>query len=376
MTMSNRARVALFVALVALLAGVGVYLATRARAASDVLAAVPRDTFAVATLDLARLRQSPVAHDLESELGALPTLGALKEACGFDPLLRARELAVALPQEALKDFGIVATGEFTRDALVACAAKAIRLRGGEDERSSRGSFTVVEDRASAAPHGAGAAKLAIKDGMVLVASGVWLDEMIDAADGKSPSLADNAQHMELRRALTAKLSKGAVPTLVFSAILPAETRERLKREMLGEAEAAKKNAVMDAVLSVETAGLSLAVGAEMETALELRCATEEACEAVKKLLLTYRKNLLGDFRIALIGLRPVLESVKVEVAGTMLSAGARGETKAIVAGVTTALRSRSDKPAPALQSPARVKPDETLGRESAGAPDAAPAPTH
>jgi len=83
--------------------------------------AVPADAFLVMTLDVDRLRKSPLGAAIlggaNSKLLGEKTITAI---CGFDPLDRMREVAVAVPQEdETGEFGIVIRADITKHELLA-----------------------------------------------------------------------------------------------------------------------------------------------------------------------------------------------------------------------------------------------------------------
>ena len=326
--MNQRQRILIFALALAVVAAVFVLLALR-RGAKGALSAVPADAYLVATLDVPSLRESPVLKPIEEELGGPLALGSLKITCGFDPVERLTEIAVASPEEQSKDFGVAASGAFSREELVGCAEKVMQARGGAATKTPRGDFTVLEDAEPGASRVA--AKLAVKDGLALVARGAWLDAMLEAANG-APSAAGNPRHAALRETLAARIPHGAPPTLILTVLLPKALRDRLKTQMVDEAPGG--NAAMAGVLAVETAGLEIPLGkTETEVALELRCETEGACNEVKTLILKERKRLLGMFELAFSGVRPLVDSIKLDVSGAQLSGSARGETKGVGRGI-------------------------------------------
>ncbi len=136
--------------------------------AREPLEAVPRDSFLVATVNVAELRQSPlyeVVFGKESlgagDRGGRSTavldaralgMGKLADACGFDPLARVERLAISVPEEGDNgELGVAARVNVTRDELARCAESLAGQRGGKVETSDVGSFVVVEDRSATEP---------------------------------------------------------------------------------------------------------------------------------------------------------------------------------------------------------------------------------
>ena len=111
----------------------------------------------VASIDVASLAQSPLGEVIVRELrgdsgaraGTLLGVDSIAATCGFDPLPLLRAIAVAIPEGGERgDFGVAASGVFTKDALAACAKAVIAKRGGEASTRQAGSFTVVSDARS------------------------------------------------------------------------------------------------------------------------------------------------------------------------------------------------------------------------------------
>jgi hypothetical protein len=351
----------------------------------DLLSAVPRDTFLVATFDMDALRASPLAQPLfasdaatsgtSAALLGLGVMGGIKELCGFDPLARVKELALAIPEGGDSgDFGLVAIGDLSREDFVACAEKIIVARGGHPRTSTRGSFSTIED-----DHEGGSSristksepKLALKDGgPFLIGRGAWLEAMIDAADGVEPSVKHNDAHSKLRDALVARVetAKGA-RAIIATAALPKSLRERLKREMgaeLGASDAGGGNASMNGVLGVEMAGLSLsAKDTETEVSVELRCESPVACDEVKKLIERKRLSFSQDFGVRLIGLGPLIDSLEVRVEGMSLSAGAHAPTDELARAIDRVVQLRRAERRPDA-------PDDAHAQRLAPLPSASP----
>jgi hypothetical protein len=350
---SRRQYVAFF-SLVALVLIAGILLArSRRPQVSGALTAVPHDAWLVAKVDVAALRESPLAKPVLGSGSAtiMPGLGSLGETCGFDPVARLRELVVASPEGGERgDFGVAFAGEFSKDELASCADKVIRARGGRPSTSTRGDFTVIEDGASGKR-----ARVAYREGgPFLVGRGSWLDAMIDAADGKGER--ERPEHGDLRRAFEKR--GGPAGSVLVTAVLPKALRERLKAELAEQAGANAPTSPSDAdrayasVLAVEQAGLSLASGGPGSTtniAVELRCESQPDCEAVRDLAERKRLALSRDFGVRILGLGPLLDTLTVEVHGTSLVAAAHAPTDDLSRVLQRAADLQSLRPPP--QSP-------------------------
>jgi hypothetical protein len=336
----QRRQYVLFFGLVALVLAAGVFLARSRRAReSGALTAVPRDAWLVARIDVAALRQSPIAKSVLGSGSAtiVPGLGSLGDTCGFDPLSRLHELVMVSPEGGERgDFGVAFSGDFSRDELAACADKVIRAHGGRPSSSTRGDFTVIEDGARA-QH----ARVAYREGgPFLVGHGAWLDTMIDAADGKAER--ERHEHAELRAALEKR--GGAARSILVTAVLPKALRERLKAELADQAAASDADRAYASVLAVEQAGVSVASGgpgSTTEVAVELRCESQHDCEAVRDVGERKRHALSSDFGVRIIGLGPLLDSLNLEVHGSSLTATAHGSTDDLARVVQRAVDLRS-----------------------------------
>lgn len=305
-------------------AGVALYRGTvkGPDAPTDPLAAMPKDSFLVATIDLAELRRSPIYETVFGKDGlagskslgdkALP-LKSLESACGFDPLSRVDTLALAVPEEGDRgELGLAARVNVTRDELSTCTNALAAQRGGPPTMRELGPFVIAtpSDGPAAAP------KLAYgRGGMLVVGRGTWFDAMIDAATRVKPSVADAPDHARLRSSLTSHPGFKN-PTLLVTALLPRTLRERLKREMDAELEPNEgANAIMAGVLGVSGVGVALEVGGPggvIDASIELVCDSDEGASAVEKLILKKRLEWSKELMLRMIGLGPLLDSIEVK----------------------------------------------------------------
>lgn len=364
--------------MVALVVAVGVAIGRSRHVGPDdergVLAAVPQDAWLVVTIDVAALRRSALAQPLlgggpgaGGAVDALPGLGSLPSACGFDPVARLRQVTLASPEGGERgEFGVAFAGELTQSELTACAEKAIIARGGRPVTSARDGFTVVEDT-SDAQH----ARVAYRDGgPFLVGRGAWLDAMMNAAVGKGARA--RADHEALREAL-APSGSTAPRAVVLTALLPKALRKKLEGELGAEAGGDGERAYA-AVLSVEAAGLALSTGGSGSTtqlAAELRCETPAACDEVKTLIERTRLSASQNLGLRLVGLGPLLDSLHVEVHGTSLSARAQAPTDDLARALQRVLALRAPfaaTPSAPLPSPAASVERREVFPDGGGAP--------
>lgn len=319
--------------------GIGRVRSPALRRADPVLAAIPRDAWLVVTVDVAALRQSPVAGPLLKSEAAVPGLGSLADACGFDPVARLTELAVCSPEGGERgDFGLAFAGDLGKDELARCADKVIRARGGRPSTSLQGAFTVLEDAADATH-----TRVAYRDGgPFLVGRGAWLDAMIAAAGSEDAGPGSGDAHAALRKNLAVGDTH---PTLVLTALLPSALRQRLKAEVTDPAQERE----YASVLSVDEAGLALTTGPAGSTtrlAARLHCETVDACAEVQRLIEQKRMALSRDFGVRLVGLGPLLDSLTLRADGTSLSLSASAPTDALTKAVERVMAYQSRRAGP------------------------------
>ena len=342
---------------------------------SDPFDAIPKSSFIAATVDFAELRRSPLydvvfgkeAPGIDPMRRALG-VGAVSEACGFDPISRVQRFAVAVPEEGERgEFGVAARVEVTRDELEKCTHALADKRGGRAETRDIGSFVVLETAST----GTGVRpRLAYGGGgLLVVGKGTWFETMLGAADHNKPGLRDAAEHVALRTSLTGR-DGFKNPTLLATAILPRSLRERLKGEMGAELGAQdNSSAAMAGVLGVSAVGIALEVGGpgkNIDASIELTCDGSDACDAVEKLVQKKRKEWSGDLTLRMIGFGPLLDSFDVKREGTRLRATASANGDALAATVERVLKLRArraaaDGPPPGLPGSPRPKPpDESV----------------
>ncbi|CAN5741788.1 hypothetical protein BH11MYX4_BH11MYX4_02540 [soil metagenome] len=339
---------------------------------SDPYEAIPKASFIAATVDFAELRRSPLfevafgkegsaADPMRRALG----VGALAEACGFDPVTRVQKIAVSVPEEGERgEFGVVARVEVTRDELERCTKSLADKRGGKAETRDVGSFVVLEDKSIG---GAAAPRLAYgRGGLLVVGKGTWFDAMLGAAEHTKPGLRDAPEHLALRTSLTSK-EGFRTPTVLVTAILPRALRERLKGDMASEAGGPDlSTAAMAGVLGVSAVGVALTTaGANVQASVELVCDTPDACVAVRKLVEKKRTEWSGDLALRMIGFGPLLDSFEVKLEGARLRATVSAQGEALAATLDRVLKLRARQGAAAAppfpRRPPPPKPaDETI----------------
>ena len=252
------------------------------------LSVLPPGSAFVLSADVARLEQAPLGPFLAKRLGHLGRASDLGKLCGFDPLTRLAQLALAVPaageaaQEHADDFGIVATGRFSASEITRCASAAIAQRGGEPALSTLGGFSSVRDR-----KGSGG-EVASKDGLLIVSGGSYFRELVDAADGNAPAREHedprDARHAALRRALG---SGDIVATWLLS--------DRWFERVSGDS-----SARLSPFGAVRALGARLIVSSDVRVSVLLECVDADGATRIA--------TLIGDMRTSLgsLALAPAL----------------------------------------------------------------------
>jgi len=304
------------------LMGVGVWALNRPKEISP-LDTVPENSFLVGRLDLDDLRASPVFAAVSVAFSSLDSsnffgYADLNESCGFDPITKMSEIVFAVPEEQEKgEFGIASRVKVTREELATCTANLAKKRSAPTETTTQGSFVLLGE-----PKGNNARIAFHAPNTLVVARGSWLDQMISAADGKTPRVAANADHARIRNALT-EATDWKAPTLLASVLLPKSIRERIKSEMGGEVSGPNAKNVMNGVLGVRGAGLAIKIGQKggrSEAKMELLCDAPEPCDQTASFLERQRFQLSTNLGVRLIGIGPLIDSFKVERKGDHVTA--------------------------------------------------------
>ena len=343
--MTTRRRNLLVLALVLAVAAAGaVFLAPPWRT-RDAVEAIPSGAFLVVTVDLVALRASPLARDLAS----VREVSDVAELCGFDPLARARTVAIGVPEKPDGVFGLAVTHDLGRDELARCAERVMSARSATASITQHGSWTVVEQRGLL--EGATRPKIAYRDGApLLVARGDYLATMQAALDGETPRVTEGHDHAALRARAAARAGKNAV--LVATALLPKSVRDRIKDEMSDEAEPSEsKRKTMDAILAVTAVSLAVAShGEDLDVFAELDCETDAACATVHDFLERKRKSLAKEPAARFVGIGALLDALRIEPKGSSLelslSAPETEVVRAMKALVSAAFSPSPPPPAP------------------------------
>jgi hypothetical protein len=262
------------------------------------LSALPPGAQVLARIDLTQVRKSALGAALTGGGRELSGLGSLGEICGFDPTEQIRELAIAMPESGAEpELGIVATGDFDADRIIGCVAKVITRRGGTPALSRIGDFASVRDRSR------DGAEVAVRSGgPVMVGEGAYFRAMLDAADGRGPTLLGDEAHAALREAVA---GHGAI-SLTFI------TRPGWLTRWVPQDEAS------EAPLGAVRAGaLRIDLDPQPRATLLLSCPTPAACSELGK----WTDQMATKARAAL-AIDPVSESkVDVDSAAVRLRIG-------------------------------------------------------
>ena len=330
--------------------------------------AVPKDSFLVATVNLAELRRSPV---YESVFGGGPAtnsalvtgktmsalgMGGFAKACGFDPLARVETLAIAVPEgDDHGEFGIAARVQVTKNEIETCARalNGTEVRGGGTTSRNVGSFTVLEDAGGRAiGYGTG--------GLLIISKGPWFEAMLGSAEHKKATIEQSREHTALRTALTSRAGWRA-PTAVVTTVLPRALRDRLKGER-PEEQSDSSVEIMNGVLGVSAVGIAVRAGESgqnFDARAELVCDDAAACAAVKEFILKKKLAWSRDLGLRMVGVGALIDSLEIEHNGVNLHASVSVSVNQLSSAIERAMRwrARADSQHPReRQSPEAPEP--------------------
>ena len=268
------------------------------------LSIIPPGSAFLLSADLRSLTRAPLGAFIAERLQRSAGASKFLDLCGFDPLARLDQLALAIPSTNLaapghpEDFGIVASGGFRGAEIARCARAAISARSGEAIQTKLGSFDSVRDRK------ASSGEIASKDGLVVVSGGNYLRELLDSAEGPQgrdePRDVRDARHAELRRAL------GEGP-LLASWLLSEGWFERVAGD--------DTNAKLSPLSALKTVAARVDVGQTAQLLVLLDCADSDGATRIA--------SLLGELRSSLdaLPLPPALTGIATRI--TVSQSGAR-----------------------------------------------------
>ncbi len=311
--MTTRRRNLLVLAGVLALAIAGAFVfapASRQRAAIE---AVPEGAFLVVTVDVAKLRESPLMR----EASTLHEVSDVSEECGFDPLTHVQSIALGVPEKPDGVFGIAVTNDLAEKDLAHCAERVMGARSATPRFTKHGSWTVLEQEGVITE--ATRPKIAYRDGSpLLIARGDYLATMQAAIDGTTKRADTSTDHAALRKIATDRSADHAI--LIATAVLPKSLRDRLKDEMSDEAESSEtRKQTMAAILSVGKVALAVSGhGDSLDVFIELDCESEAACGTVRDFLDRKRKSVAATTAARFTGIAGLLEAIHAEVHGGAL----------------------------------------------------------
>lgn len=305
--MRSSVRNALVVTSIGVAGAIGYFVWAKTKSVPFVspLDAIPDGAFLAATADVGALRKSSALAPLLSETGEIPGIGKVREVCGLDPLEHVTQVALGIPATGSDgDFGLVASGAIDAEALLSCASKVIEARGGRPVVNPIGSFRTVRDSAALAS----SAEIAARDGgPILLGAGSYLRAMIDAADGRVPRVSADFLHERL----SDQIGPGAVR---ITLVLTPEQRNILNDELRRDGARGSPAAAM--------IGLGLAVSVDTRVGLSgiVVCDAAAACEELGQTFDQRRVSQADEPLMRLLGVKPLLERMKIATDGTKISA--------------------------------------------------------
>lgn len=301
--MQTRTKNAIGAAVLALAIGLCIFAIQRSRAPASMrsaaLDAVPQGAILVAVADLDALRASAAGAKILAADRDIPGLGTVRDVCGFDPMERVRELAIVVPAGGDEgDFGLVAAGDAQDEPILACASKVIEGRGGKPVITTVGSFRTVRDATMIL---SGAEIAVKKGGPILLGAGPYLRAMIDAADGRIPTIRTSVAHARLAELIEGSAVRATV-------VLTPKQREDLARDLAEGGGPRSAGAIV--------AG---AVGAKLGPVVSVRaviaCEDAPSCADVARILTKARDARAADFATRLVGFSKILEDTKIQAEG-------------------------------------------------------------
>ena len=308
--MQTRTRNALAVLALGAALGGGTALWYRARspaptepiAPASALGAIPGDALLVGSADLRALRASPVGAPFFRQGREIRGVGKIRDVCGFDPVDTLDEIAITVPATGDGgDLGLAAAGAIQADAIVTCARRVIEARGGRPIVTPVGSFSTVRD--TGAPSGS---EIAVRPGgPVLLGGASTLRAMIDAADGRTPSVQTNDAHARIARQAGGRAAR-------LTLVLTADQRRQIADEL------ALAGAPAAPAASILSAGLGIDLGPQVALHAVIACAAAPACAALGDRLRAARDERVEDVGARLTGIAAILQRIELTPEGEAL----------------------------------------------------------
>jgi hypothetical protein len=273
------------------------------------LALVPDEAAFALGLDFERLRATALWRDLPPPpVEEARLLATLREETGFDPMRDVRRLVLAFPEEARmsRAFAVIIEGEhLDGERLLRWARSRAGARGATIEPETIGSRTIWRARGGGVPEIG-----AFLDGRsrLVLAAGAWIGRMAGPDAVRTAARDGGGAPWS---ASPSVLRQGRV--IWGAARIPAATRTALLADRAG----------LGAMASIERVAFGLEMGTTLaaEVALDLGSAGDVAAtmRATSDRLAAAR----SDPRVALLGLRPLVEAVSLDQRGQRITATLR-----------------------------------------------------
>jgi hypothetical protein len=261
------------------------------------LALLPEPVRIVVSIDVARLRRSPVAGKLSALGKQTPeddrALEELKRRTGLDPLEQIDSVLVGFPADARQrgELALVLRAQhLDQTRLVAYVRDQLQKKGDDLTSAPRGRFTLWSAR-----HDPGVAGFFVDDQTFVLGAGGWAPRLADLAETARPG-DSAATNIDLSRLV----DRAAEHALWAAAIVPAETRRALQADpRLGAAAS-----LMNLVVGIDLArGMDAVVIGDVAT-------TPDAQSLAAKMQETLR-DAKRNAQILMLGLGPYLDGVTV-----------------------------------------------------------------
>ena len=236
---------------------------------------------------------------------------------------------------------MVAAGSVDAEALLACASKVIDARGGHAVTTTVGSFRAVRDASLSTTGGEIAVR---RGGPLLLGAGAYLRSMIDAADGRAPTIRSSVAHGFLGRAV------GSASVQV-TVVLTPDQRRALAEELENGGSAGSP------ATSIRAGALGVRLGPTVGLHAILSCESASACGALATKLSAARDAHAQDFALRVVGFGAVLEQVKIVPEGELVHARVElpADQAALLAERLVTLRGlRHPMPGPSATGPGKA----------------------
>lgn len=284
-------------------------------AVDPTLALLPAEVRLVASVDLARIRTTPLwtrvaalAADDPADRRRIETLTART---GLDPLRQIHRITAAFPDDARTagQFALIIDGEgFDEKRLVAYARQEAASRGVTVEARTHGAHTLWT---SAGPERT--AGFFLGPGRFVLGSGGWGEAVADLVDQRSRppdraatplrSAADNAELVRL----ATRIGRRAGRALWFAAIVPLDVRRLLMADPRG-----------DTAASVTRLAAAADLGPVLDAEMVADLSNSEDARLLVERINTSVRQAKGNARVLMLGLGPYLDALTARAEGPTL----------------------------------------------------------